>query len=68
MVKYRIINPPGGWAYGFPKIVPDYCTTPETLRGWLAEQNYPVKDVDFALEHSWYSLYDDQPEKEPSSE
>lgn len=50
-----IIDPPEGWRYGFPKPVPDGVMKSESLlRVWLAEQNYPEKDIELALKHSRY--------------
>jgi hypothetical protein len=50
-----IIDPPSGWMYGFPKLVPD-----EVLRSkwrlcvWLIEQGYPAEDIEMAMKHSRY--------------
>jgi len=43
------IDPPSGWKYGFPKVLPD--PTPEDIRSWLIENGYPERDVDFALQY-----------------
>ena len=51
MVKYQtIVDPPSGWKYGFPKVLPEGIDYEELLR----ESNYPEKDIPFALKHSWY--------------
>lgn len=42
------IDPPSGWKYGFPKVLPDDV---KDIRTWLIENGYPEKDVDFALNH-----------------
>lgn len=42
------VDPPHGWAYDFPKILPDNVTD---FRKWLIENNYPEKDVDFAMKY-----------------
>jgi hypothetical protein len=48
-----MIDPPGGWRYGFPKPLPDH--TPEfDLRQWLIDNGYPEADVELALKHSRY--------------
>ena len=39
----RYIDPPRGWAYGFPKILPDDV---EDVNRWLIEQGYPKKVMD----------------------
>jgi hypothetical protein len=43
------IDPPQGWKYGFPKVLPLYV---EDIGKWLVENGYPEKDVEFALSHS----------------
>ena len=43
------IDPPKGWAYHFPKALPN--PRPEDIRSWLIENGYPERDVDFALQH-----------------
>ena len=50
-----IIDPPGGWRYGFPK---QYDPLPgETLRDWLVREGYPPQEVEWAVHHcrSWES-------------
>ena len=34
----KFIDPPSGWQYGFPKIIPDDV---EDSEAWLVEQGYP---------------------------
>jgi hypothetical protein len=46
----KMIDPPSGWMYGFPKVLPDNVN----LRAWLLEQGYPEKDVDWAMDHCRY--------------
>lgn len=49
----RMIDPPSGWQYGFPRLYDDLQDG--SLREFLIRHGYPEKDVDFALEHmrSW---------------
>ena len=48
-------DPPSGWKYGFPKVIPEnvlddgYKFIP-----WLIEEGYPEGMVDLALAHSQY--------------
>lgn len=43
-----IVDPPGGWAFGFPApLQGDY-------EKQLREAGYPEVDIPLALEHSWY--------------
>ena len=39
----RMIDPPSGWKYGFPKAVPDDVA--DTMK-WLVENGYPQKEID----------------------
>jgi hypothetical protein len=47
----KMIDPPLGWRYGFPKQLPDDV---KDLRRWLLDQGYPESDVDFAVAHCRY--------------
>ncbi len=41
----RMIDPPNGWAYGFPKAIPDDIPDLEgALLDWMIEEGYPEKD------------------------
>ena len=40
-VKY--IDPPGGWKYGFPRIIPDDITN---IREWIVANGYPQSEID----------------------
>lgn len=42
--KNLVIDPPSGWKYGFPKIIPPEHQT-RTLE-WLVEQGYPRKLIE----------------------
>lgn len=54
-LKMKVLyDPPDGWRYGFPKIVPDVQSLDqnipqETLLKMLQDANYPKRDWDFAL-------------------
>jgi hypothetical protein len=55
------IDPPSGWMFGFPKIIPadrryDSLT-------WLVEQGYPEKLIEDLGEH-FYCRYWDRPDDE----
>ena len=39
----KMIDPPSGWKYGFPKVLPDDVT--DTLT-WLVENGYPQTEID----------------------
>lgn len=45
MKKVRFIDPPTGWAYGFPKAIPeDISDHGEELFDWMISEGYPEKD------------------------
>jgi hypothetical protein len=39
----QYIDPPEGWRYGFPKVIPDGVVNTSK---WLVEQGYPQKLID----------------------
>ena len=55
MAKIRIVDPPSGWRYGFPKELPEGKSYLELLR----EANYPEEDIDLALEYTRQWFEDD---------
>jgi hypothetical protein len=44
----RMIDPPKGWRYGFPKELPEGKSYGELLR----ESGYPEDDIELALKYS----------------
>ena len=52
-MKTRIIDPPSGWKYGFPKPIPDDI---KDVIPWLIENGYPQKEIDALGEH-FYCRY-----------
>ena len=44
MTKKTIIDPPSGWKYGFPKVLPLEHMN-RTLE-WLVENGYPKEEID----------------------
>lgn len=56
-----VIDPPEGWMYGFPKILPDGIKgNAERLQDWLVEQGYPVAKLGMAMNHSRYWIHRDE--------
>lgn len=45
----KIIDPPQGWLYGFPRPYDETLDAP--MREFLIQHGYPEKDVEFALQH-----------------
>ncbi len=44
--KVHMIDPPGGWKYGFPKAAPKVFETWEEQEEWLISEGYPEKEID----------------------
>lgn len=59
MAKHTVIDPPGGWKYGFPKIIPDDQLG--RVREWFVENGYPQAEIDSCGDHFYYRcwLHDD---------
>ena len=43
MWYHMLIDPPMGWAYGFPKKLP--YPVPDNINIWLIEQGYPEEEI-----------------------
>mgnify|MGYP000545441735 FL=1 len=39
----KMIDPPEGWKYGFPKPIPDHISN---VKEWLVQQGYPQSLID----------------------
>ena len=50
--KKKIVDPPSGWRYGFPREIPSEVVTAEDFKAWLLKNGYPEKDIELALEYS----------------
>jgi hypothetical protein len=44
----KMIDPPAGWKYGFPRAIPDDVTD---VMKWLLECGYPQKEIDSCGKH-----------------
>jgi len=44
MVTY--VDPPSGWKYGFPKVMPDDLPGNPTFREWLVREGYPKELIE----------------------
>ena len=56
----RIIDPPSGWKYGFPKPIPDDI---KDARPWLVENGYPQKEIDNLGEHFYCRYWNKEDEE-----
>jgi hypothetical protein len=54
-MKRKMIDPPEGWRYGFPKEIPEDV---DNTRKWLIENGYPEKEIealgDYFFVRGWY--------------
>jgi hypothetical protein len=41
--KRKMIDPPSGWKYGFPKEIPEHV---DNTRQWLLDNGYPQHEID----------------------
>lgn len=60
----RIVDPPSGWRYGFPKECPeDVWHDHDRFKQFLLESGYPVTDIEFASQYVrvWFEEDDDTP-------
>ena len=46
------VDPPSGWKYGFPKLMPvNKGATKEELHAWIIKNGYPRKEIESYGEH-----------------
>ena len=45
MAKVKYIDPPNGWSYGFPKVIPQEINEDE-VKTWLLDNGYPKAEID----------------------
>lgn len=54
-MKRKMIDPPEGWRYGFPKEIPEHT---DDTRKWLVENGYPEARIKELGDHFycrfWY--------------
>lgn len=58
-MKKTVIDPPEGWKYGFPKVLPDGVDYQE----WLFGEGYPMDLIPLAMKYS-RQWEEDFPEEE----
>ena len=56
--KVIIIDPPSGWKYGFPKVIPN--DRMEDTEVWLVEQGYPQSLIDKLGEYFSCRYWEDE--------
>lgn len=52
------IDPPSGWRYGFPKIIPE--DQMKRSREWLIENGYPQAEIDKMKEHFYCRYWNEE--------
>ena len=55
----KMIDPPSGWRYGFPKAIPQDVTDTQK---WLVENGYPQQEIDACGDY-FFVRYWEQEEK-----
>lgn len=56
-MKVKIVDPPSGWKYGFPKELP---ADVEDFVQWLIDNGYPEEDAEFGAKYCrwWEKEYE----------
>jgi hypothetical protein len=53
----KMIDPPSGWKYGFPKALPDH--EPINIIEWLIENGYPQEEIDRLGEYFFFRQWEE---------
>lgn len=56
MITVLVVDPPEGWRFGFPKIVPEWLK-PEDMDAWIVQQGYPRSMRDSGCRELIYRLW-----------
>ena len=62
----RMIDPPSGWMYGFPKIIPDSVKN-EDVNEWLVANGYPRHEITSLGRHFWCRFWSSTETEEEST-
>lgn len=54
-MKVTMIDPPSGWKYGFPKILPEGV---KSISKWLVENAYPQIEIDKIGDQFYYRTWE----------
>lgn len=55
-MKVTICDPPHGWKYGFPRIIPE--GRKEDVLNWLVEVGYPRREIESYGEHFYCRFWE----------
>lgn len=50
-----IIDPPSGWKYGFPRVIPYWV---KDVPAWLVENGYPQSEIDSCGNYFAYRIWE----------
>jgi hypothetical protein len=53
----KMIDPPSGWLYGFPKAIPDDVEFGDYIK-WMVDNGYPQSEVDKYGEYFIYRTWE----------
>lgn len=56
-----MVDPPGGWKYGFPKLMPESV---ENFYAWLVSEGYPRSEIDRLGDNFWCRQWEVEAETE----
>lgn len=51
------VDPPSGWKYGFPKIIPE--DRRDNVKSWLIENGYPQNEIDSLGEYFYVKCWEE---------
>jgi hypothetical protein len=54
----HMVDPPGGWRYGFPRAY-DRVTDGDDFMAWLVEQGYPQAEIDRMGNHFYVRQWEE---------
>ena len=62
-IMVLVVDPPEGWRFGFPKIVPEWLK-PEDMDAWIVQQGYPRSIRDSHSELTFRLWYKEVPQSD----
>lgn len=57
MTKKTFIDPPSGWQYGFPKVLPKDVVD---IKAWLVQNGYPQREIDSCGKYFYYRCWESE--------
>ena len=63
-MKVHYIDPPSGWKYGFPKVLPEGVDN--TIQ-WLLDNGYPQREIDAYGNHFYCTHWEEEVEDDTVS-